>query len=138
MAFNVGRVKRELVVVVPFMDDSNVTMRHMGQSRYEALRKACSCVKFNPKSHIKEESIDEEKFRKALVNETVLDWDFEEDGQPFPCTQENREYLMEESTDFRLLVLDVPLSLEKMLAIEKENERKNSVNGGKQKETFPE
>ncbi|MCF6180062.1 MAG: hypothetical protein L3J63_11840, partial [Geopsychrobacter sp.] len=46
----------------------------------------------------------EEKFRSLLGRAVVIDWEgLENDGQPYPCTPENIDYLMEEYAEFRML-----------------------------------
>jgi hypothetical protein len=115
---NVARLKRkDLTAWLPMMDEVEICCRHISQSQFDAISEAST----------KGGKRDEKKFRSALARAVVVDWrGLEEDGEPFACTPENVDWLMEESTEFRLLVMDAPLSLNKMLAAEQEAERKNS------------
>lgn len=115
---NVARLKRkDLTAWLPLMDEVTIKCRHISQSEFDAISEAAD----------RGGKRDEKKFRSALARAVVQDWQgIDEDGQPFACTPENIDWLMEESTEFRLLVMDAPLSLKKMLTAEQEAERKNS------------
>lgn len=124
--------KRNLVVWLPLFEDIEVECVHISQSEFDAISAEAIEIKFDPKSHRKIESRDEKKFRSLLAQRVVRGWRGKDGGpgfvdgdQPFPCNPENIDYLMEESTEFRLLVMDAPLSLEKMLATEKASTEKN-------------
>lgn len=125
--------KKDLIVWLPLFEDIEVQCVHISQSEFDAISAAAVEIKFDPKSHKRTEVRDEKKFRSTLAQRVVRAWRGKDGGpgfvdgdQPFPCTPENIDYLMEESTDFRLLIMDAPLSLEKMLAIEKAAIEKNS------------
>jgi hypothetical protein len=106
--------------------ETRIKVRHINQDEFDRLVKASIETTFDPKTHAKAERRNEEKYRKLLVDAVVVDWEgFEEDGQPWPCTPENRAWLMEVSTDFRVMVNDTPMQLEKMLAVEREQAEKN-------------
>lgn len=118
--------KNDLKVWLPLMDEVEVLVRHITQGEFDAISKQATAVKFD-KNHVKREERDEEQFRSLLARAVVLDWRGIKDGDdPYPCTPENMDYLMRECTEFRLLVMDVPLSLERMLAAEKAAAEKNS------------
>lgn len=116
----------DLKVWLPLLDEAEVLVRHIPQREYDEILARCRAVRFNPKTHRREEEIDDAKFRSELARAAVCDWRNLVDGdEPYPCTAENIDYLVQECTEFRLLVMDAPLSLEKMLAAEKETATKN-------------
>lgn len=119
--------KKDLKVWLPLTEEVEVLARYISQSAFDAVSKEATETRFNPKSHQRVEERDEAKFRQLLAKAVVEDWrGMQEDGKPYPCTPENITYLMEEWTEFRLLVMDAPLSMEKMLACEKDAAAKNS------------
>lgn len=114
-------------VWLPLVDGVEVLCRHLSQRAFDAISKDCRSIKIDPLTQAKTEEINEPKFRTLLARAVVVDWrGLEEDGAPWPCTPENIDYLMEECTEFRLLVRGAPLSLGRMLAAEKEATAKNS------------
>lgn len=125
---DVRRLKNnDLKVWLPMMDGVEVLTRHVSQREFDAISKQATAVKVDPVTRQRREERDEQKFRSLLARAVVLDWRGINDGEEaFPCTPENIDYLVEECTEFRILVMDAPLSLERMLAAEKEAERKNS------------
>lgn len=125
---DVRRLKNnDLKVWLPMMDGVEILARHISQREFDAITKQAVEVRFDPKTRQRHEERDEQKFRSLLARAVVLDWRGINDGEePFPCTPENIDYLVEECTEFRIFVMDAPLSLERMLAAEKEAERKNS------------
>lgn len=125
---DIGKLKRNsLQVWLPLIEGVEVLCRHLSQSAFDAITRDCKTIKLNPATQVKTEEIDEAKFRSAMARAVVVDWrGLEEDGAPWPCTPKNIDYLMEECTEFRLLVRGAPLSLGRMLAAEKEATAKNS------------
>lgn len=119
--------KRDLKVWLPMLaGDEEVLCRYLPQSEFDSISERCTVIRF--RSGKKVEERDPKKFRAELAQAVVIDWKgFEDEGRPYPCTPENIAYLMEECTEFRVLVMDAPLSLERMLAAEKEDSEKNSV-----------
>lgn len=125
---NVGRLKKKnLKVWLPVMDEFRILARHISQSHFEELSDKCTASKPDPKDPRKTISERDEKlFREELAVAVVEEWDgIEDDDAPFPATRENLGYLMEECTEFRMTVMDVPLSLERMLAAERAANEKN-------------
>jgi hypothetical protein len=118
--------KKNLKVWLFLMEGVEVCCRHIAQSEFDAIDKAAVETRIDPKTRRKVESRDEKAFRSALARAVVQDWrGIKEGDQDYPCTPENIDYLMEDCTEFRLLVLDAPLSMEKMLAAEKGETEKN-------------
>ena len=107
--------KKDIKAWLPIDDDVSVLCKYVGQTEFDAISDSAD----------KNGKRDEKKFRSDLAQAVVQDWKgLEDEGQPFPCTPENISWLMEESTDFRLLIMDAPLSMKKMLAAEKAAEIK--------------
>lgn len=120
--------KKNLRVWLPMMDGVEVLCCHLSQPDFDAISAACITTKFDNRTHRRLEERDDKKFRAELGKAIVEDWrGIDDEGKPYPCTPENVVYLMEECTEFRLLVMDAPLSLERMLAAEKEELGKNSL-----------
>ncbi len=123
--------KKNLTAWLPLGDDDTVQIlcRHISQSEFDALDEAAT-----DKKGVRDNAL----FRSALAQAVVKDWSgIDDDGAEFPPTPENIDYLMAESTSFRLLVMDAPLSMSKMLAAEKEALRKNLLTTSGQKATTP-
>jgi hypothetical protein len=136
---DISRLKKnDLRVWLPLADGVEVLARYISQARFDAISRQAEETRFDPKSHQKTVERNEVKFRSLLAQEVVEDWrGLLDDGEPYPCTPEHIDYLVEEWTEFRLLVMDAPLSLEKMLAIEKESAGKNSVSTSAQLPIIP-
>lgn len=125
---DIAKIKsKALKAWLPLFDGVDVLCRFVPQSRFDALQEQCMEVSFDPKTHQKAKKLNNELFRTELAKEVVEDWRGLVDGdQAFPCTAENIEFMMCECTEFRLLVLDAPLSLEKMVEMERAEQEKNS------------
>uniref|UniRef100_A0A831U061 Uncharacterized protein n=1 Tax=Geobacter metallireducens TaxID=28232 RepID=A0A831U061_GEOME len=136
---DIRRLKNnDLKVWLPMMDGVEVLARHVTQREFDAISRQATEVRSDPVTRTRREERDEQQFRSLLARAVVLDWRGISDGEaPFPCTPENIDYLVEECTEFRLLVMDAPLSLERMLAAEKEAERKNSSTTSQPSGTIP-
>lgn len=117
---DVSRLKKKnLKAWLPLGGDGAVMVlcRHISQSEFDALDEDATDSKGVR---------DNKKFQSSLARAVVQDWSgIDEEGEVYPCVPENIDYLMAESTDFRLLVMDAPLSMTKMLAAERESVRKN-------------
>ncbi|AMV72215.1 hypothetical protein DBW_1861 [Desulfuromonas sp. DDH964] len=136
---DVSRIKKnDLKVWLPLFDDVEILCRYLPQSAFDKISAQTSAVKFDPKSHRSIPERDEKKFRSLLGRAVVEDWrGLTDAGEPLPCTPENIDWLMEELTEFRLLVLDAPLSLEKMVASERAIQEKNSLTTSEPGPTSP-
>jgi len=123
--------KKDLKAWLPLDDDGDVEIlcRHISQSEFDAIDEAATD---------KKGTRDNNKFRSDLAKAVVQDWrGIDDDGADYPCTPDNIDYLMEESTSFRLLIMDAPLSMKKMLAAEREDIRKKSLPTSEQKQITP-
>lgn len=129
---DVSRLKKKnLTAWLPLGDDDTVQIlcRHISQSEFDEIDASAT-----DKKGVRDNS----KFRTSLAQAVVKDWSgIDDDGAEFPPTPENIDYLMNESTSFRLLVMDAPLSMGKMLAAEKEAKRKNLPTTSGQSATTP-
>lgn len=129
--------KKNLKVWLPLFDDVDVLCRHIPQSEFDAIKAAATTVEFD-RRHQRVEKINDQKFRIALGHAVVEDWKgLKDDGVEFPCTPGNIEFLMTESSQFRLLVMDAPLDLERMIEAERAELEKNSETTSVQKPTTP-
>jgi len=118
--------KQTLQVWIPLFDDVEVLCKHLSQSGFDAIQQAATTISFDPRTHAKKETVDDQKFRGLLARAVVVDWrGITNDGEPWPCIPENLDYFMEECTEFRLLVQGAPLSLERMMSLDREANRKN-------------
>ncbi len=116
------------VWVEGFAGDSatRILVRHINQDEFEIIVKGATEHTIDLKNHQRVGRLNEDKYHELLVDAAVVDWEgFSDSGAPFPCTPENRRWLMKVSTDFRSMVKDVPLTLEKALALEKDDQIKN-------------
>jgi len=103
-------------VEFPGLDGFEVELANLSRKELIALRKKCTQNKFNRKTRMFEESLDESKFVTEFTSATVKGWKgfklkFLEDlvlvdlkgqnpEQEMPYTQENAEQLVENSTEF--------------------------------------
>lgn len=119
--------KKDLKVWLTLLDGVEVLCQHLSQSDYDRISERCTTTRIENRTYRRIEERDDKQFRAEIAQAVVLDWRGLVDGDaPFPFTKENLLYLMEECTEFRLLVMDAPMSLEKMLAAEKAELEKNS------------
>lgn len=119
--------KRDLQVWLDLDDEVQVLCRHISQSQFDDIKAGVTRIVYDPKLRDNRDEIDNQAFRSALGRAIVADWKGLVSGaDPYPCTSENIDYLMEECTEFRLLVLGTPLSFSRMLAAEKAANEKNS------------
>lgn len=125
---DISRLKKaDLRVWLTMMEGVEVLCRHLSQKEFDAISAKAVTSRFDERSHRRIEERDEQTFRTLLAQQIVCDWrGIEDDGKPYPCTPESVAWLMEMCTEFRILVMDAPLSLERMAALEKEASAKNS------------
>jgi len=136
---DISKIKNKtLKVWLPLFDGVDVLCRYLPQSGFEALQERCTETSFDPKTHQKIKKLNDEKFRSELALAVVEDWRGLVDGdQPFPCSADNIDFLMRDCTEFRLLVMDAPLSLEKMVEMERAELEKNSSTTSAREQTTP-
>ena len=124
---DISRIKnKDLKVWLPMMDGVEVQCRHLPRGEFSALRQQAVKISYDPRTKEKIEKLDDRKLESAMARAMVIDWRGITDGdQEWPCTPENIDYLMTECVEFRTLILETPLSLEKMLAAEQAAAEKN-------------
>ena len=90
--------------------DVETLVRYVPRSEYEAIEK--DCMEMNYLGGQRNEVRNEKKFRSLLARATVRNWrGIVDGGNPYPCTPENIDYLVEECAEFRFIVLQAPFSL---------------------------
>lgn len=103
-------------VEFPGLDGFEVELANLSRKELIALRKTCTENKFNRKTRMFEESLNEDKFVTVFTEKTVKNWrglklKFLEDlvlvdlkgqnqDQEMPYSQENAEQLVENSSEF--------------------------------------
>ncbi len=124
---DISRLKnKDLQVWLPMMDGVEVLCQYLSQGDYNQLRKQALRTSLDPRTKQKTEELDSAKLESLLARAIVKDWrGLTDNGETYPCSVENIDYLMSECTEFRLLVMDAPLSLERMLEAEKAATEKN-------------
>ena len=126
---DVSRIrKKNINVWLPLFEDVEVLCQYLSQKDFDEISEQATTHRHDPKTHRRVSEQDAKQFRQLLARAVVKDWrGMEDEGKPYPCSPENIDYMMENCTEFRLLVLDAPLSLERMLTAEKEDQEKNSL-----------
>lgn len=126
--------KRNLKAWVPVDEEVSFLARHISQAEWEELKAQCTETILNPVTNQTETKEDMPAFR-ALLGERVVsdivglvdseDLDDNDNPKPFHVTPANIAMLMEEWTEFRLAVMGVPMSFERMLNLAKAQATKN-------------
>jgi len=106
-----------------FTDGVQVKLRYVSPQQFAHWRKVASRRRLRG-GRIFEE-LDEGKLDEILCDEVILDWrGITEDGQPFPCTRENKRLLMQHWTEFALWVNEQCMRLEAFTQAKEEEEQK--------------
>jgi len=66
--------KLEAWVAVDGYPGFEVKLAYLSRPEIEKIRKSCTSVTFNKRTHLKEEDVDTEAFTKVLVKASVLEW----------------------------------------------------------------
>jgi len=120
--------KKDLQAWLPLTEEVEILCQYVNRSEMDRILAEATITRMNPGTGLRSEERDEPKFRSLLGRAVVKDWRGLRDGETeFPCTPENVVYLMEDYAEFRVLVLSVPMSFERMLAAEKAQAEKNSA-----------
>lgn len=126
--------KRNLKAWIPVDEEVKVLARHISQAEWEEIRSECSTVSVNGITGKSETVIDEARFRGEIGRRVVEDVTGLEDSDstdsegralPFVVTPENIDLLMSEWTEFRMTVMDTPLSFGRMQGLAKAQLIKN-------------
>lgn len=111
---------KDLTATVPLGDGVELEMRYISPEEMAHLRK--QATKILQQGYRATEEVDDQKFQRLLADAAVIGWTgLEDDGEPFPCTGENRAFLMAKWSDFRLAVLDAAPDYQKMLKFAEKN-----------------
>lgn len=112
----------------PGLDDFEVEVVNLGREKLVALRKECVETKFDRKTRVPLETLNEKKFIRAFTDATVKDWrglklSYLEDlmlvdisaqnpDEELPYNADNAELLVSNSADFDTWLNEVVFSLE--------------------------
>ena len=125
---DVLKLKNGFSVWVPLFEDDDkvkIKIRHLNQADYDNLTKQATEGDGDKKGGNVSRTMNPEKYIELLADAAVIDWTgITEGDQPYPCTQENRHYLAHSCTDFQALIRSTPLIYSRMIALEKEQEKK--------------
>jgi len=117
--------KKSLRVWVPFVGDTRIQVRFVSRTEIQAISDLCTTN--NLVDSKLEEKFDNAKFNDEICKLAVTDLEnFDDDGQPFPCTPANVLFLAKESSLFVTTVRSTCTDLEKLLKIQTEELKKNS------------
>ncbi len=118
---------KPLQVWLPFGDDSEVLIEYV--SREDLLRLNEKARTTSYRNGQKTEFFDPVLADKLLGRRVVKNWKgFVDHGNEFPCTPENTDILMAKWNEFARFVNESCVSLETLVAKEKELISKNSLN----------
>ena len=108
-----------------FRDGCRVRIRHLFPRMLRALKSEATRERFVGEQVV--EDFDEELFNKRLAEEVICGWMgfCDDNGEPIPCTPENRQLLMDNWTEFNLFVQNASVNLEKNERQKAEGELKN-------------
>jgi len=111
-----------------------ILCRYISQAEWEEIRTLSTITTLDPLTGLTVNTEDKNKFNSILAARAVLDAEglidsdtLDADGNALPLilTPENIDLLMSDWTEFRLAVRDVPLSFERMLNLDREQNKKN-------------
>jgi hypothetical protein len=129
----IGILKRESFEVwTPFDEDTEVLIAYQSKAALGAIRKQATTSKWG-KNHQLSEECDNDEANRLLGRAAVRDWralpgkkGFTLHGESYPYTPENCDFLMEQFTDFSNFVNVTCVDLQRLVAAEEEQSRKNS------------
>jgi hypothetical protein len=114
-----------LQVWVDFNDEVRVKLRYISREEMAGIIKKSTVIEFV--NHQKRETLDNLKYGELVGLAAIADWSgLVQGSEPFPCTPENVKQLMRLWGDFAKFVSDFSSDFERLVAADKEAERKNS------------
>ena len=125
--FDVSSIKsaEEMTVWVEYNDQVSVLIRHIPREKLAGIFKAASRTTWD-KNHQPETSIDNIRYGELIGEAAIVDWaGFVDEGQAFPCTNDNKALLMRKWGNFAKFVSDLSSDLDRLVEAEKETARKN-------------
>jgi hypothetical protein len=117
-----------------------VRVKYLSMTGAEKLVKDCQIVEFDPRTHLRTERIDDEKFKKKIAD-LVLDWsdltaakakkfvnlaEGTPDEGEFPCTPDHKLFVVANFVGFPTFILDTAKALHTMKEDQDQKEEKNS------------
>jgi hypothetical protein len=124
----IGALKRDdFEVWVPFGDDAEVLIRHVPLDGLQEVNKS-STVREWDRQHQPVERMDAVKRNRLLGRAAVRDWKgLTVEGEEFPYSPENLDFLMTRWSDFARFVGDACTDLQALAREERRRLEKNSV-----------
>lgn len=125
---------KDLKAWIPVDAEVRILCRYISQAEWEEIRTLSTITTLDPLTGLTVNTEDKNKFNSILAARAVLDVEglidsdtLDADGNALPLilTPENIDLLMSDWTEFRLAVRDIPLSFERMLNLDREQNKKN-------------
>jgi hypothetical protein len=132
----IGGLQREdFQVWVPFGDDAEVLIQYVPREVLQQIRRKATRITWDRK-HQKEEQFDPIKADELLGRNAVKDWKgLTMNGEPYPYSPENCDFLMRKWVEFARFVNEVCVDLEALVEEERRQKVKNSVTSSGQGQT---
>ena len=110
------------------LEGFSVEIANLSRKELNGIRKACTTTKFNRRSRVAEEVLEDEKFVTEFTRKTVKNWrgltlahletlilvdiDNQDSSKEFEYTEENAEVLVSQSTEFDTWLNEVVFDLD--------------------------
>ena len=123
----IGALKqKDFQIWVPCMDDAEVLIRYIGIEELRGIMKATSRRDWDRK-HQPIEAVDTAAANRLLGRAAVRGWTgITMDGDDYPYTPENCDFLMSKWLEFSRFVNDICIDLQSLMEAEREAKTKNS------------
>jgi len=129
-----GLKKEDFEAWVPFGDDGKVLIRYVSREELKQIGKKAKNVTY--RNHQKVEELDDMKADILLGRMTVRDWQgFTMNGDPFPCTPENIDFVMTKWSAFGRFINDICSDFDELVRAEKDATIKKSEVTSEQNQT---
>lgn len=119
----------DFTVDVPFGDGPDpavITIRYTARDKFAELIKRATKIAYNPKTHQREEKLDNDRANLLVGEWAVVGWKgITQKGADFPFSAENRDLLMAKWHEFAKFVVDVCTDLQALNDTEREAARGN-------------
>jgi len=124
---DIGLLKRDdFQVWVPFMD-AEVLIRYVSLDELREINKKATRVSWDRK-HQKTEELDTVEANRLLGRAAVRGWKgITMNGEEFPYSEENCDFLMTRWLEFARFVNEVCIDIQALMDAEKERKAKNSL-----------
>lgn len=129
----IGALKKSAFEVwMPFDEDTEVLIAYQSGDALRDIRRQATSISWD-RGHQKEEKYDNGVGNRLLGRAAVKAWrplpgekGFTLNGEPYPYSPDNCDFLMDKFTDFSNFVNAVCVDLQGLVAAEEEQTRKNS------------